>query len=156
MKMEWIILKAKKRPLNFDSADEYLSYKRRLLDEKDEEEQKTNPTFNIYAFYFSYMGENNRRKVAKPINVAAETQYEAEQIFETWAEFHSIKDVSFRKIDEIFWVVRTSDTAKQNINFVYDYNKKEITEIYQDDYLEWYWNHVDTWDIEGDGDYKRG
>lgn len=149
--MELIILKTKKKPLNFDSADEYLSYKRRLLDEKDEEEQKKNPTFNVYSFYFSYLdSETNRRRVAKPINIAAETQYEAEQIFEIWAEFHSIKNVSFRNITEVFWVTRSSDTASQNINFAYDYGKKEITEVYQDDYLEWYWNHVDTWNTEGD------
>ncbi len=141
----------RKRPLNFDSADEYLSYKRRLLDEKDEEEQKINPTFNVYAFYFSYLDtETQRRKTAKPINIAAETQYEAEQIFDIWAEFHDIKNVNFRHITEIFWVTRSGKDTSQNINFAYDYNKKEVTEVYQDDYLEWYWNHVDTWNTEGD------
>ena len=148
--------KTKKVPLNFDSSDEYLSYKRRLLEEKDKEEQKLNPTFNIYSFYFTYMDENNRRRVAKPVNIAAETQYEAEQIFSIWAEFHSIRNVVFKNIVEVFWVVRATDTAKQNINFAYDYKKKEIAEVYQDDYLEWHWNHVDTWDMESDGEYKNG
>lgn len=142
----------KRRPLNFDSADEYLSYKRRLLEEKDKEEEKRNPTFNIFSFYFTYMTDgNSTRRTAKPVNIAAETQYEAEQIFGVWAEFHSIRNVVFKNIVEVFWVVRTTDTAKQNLNFAYDYKKKEITEVYQDDYLEWYWNHVDTWDMESEG-----
>lgn len=144
-------MKTKKRPLNFDSADEYLSYKRRLLDEKDAEEQKRNPTFNIYNFYFSYVVNDKRKKATNPVNIAAETQYEAEQIFELWIEFHNIKNVNISNIDEVFWVLRTADTAKQNINFAYDYSKKEISEIYQDDYLEWYWNHVDTWDMKESG-----
>lgn len=128
----------RKRPLNFSSADEYERWKQRqreIIDEKDNEE---NPSFNLYTFYYTYIECGHRTKNKKHCIIAAETQYEAEQIFDMMAKFFEIDRPKIRNIVEVYWLQKKNNNF---VNFSYNYTTREVAEVYQDDYLEYYWEN---------------
>ena len=45
----------RKNPLNFGSSDEYERWKQRQREILDEQEDKKNPSFTLYTFYYTYV-----------------------------------------------------------------------------------------------------
>lgn len=125
------------KPLHFSSSEEYERWKRTQKRLKEEEEEKENPTFSIYRLYFTHIVKGSR--INGNCAIAANTENECREIFEHWAYFHDIDRPAIRKIIEVFWL----QYKKENyINFSYNHPKREITEVYQGDYLEYYWNSL--------------
>lgn len=127
-----------KKPLNFSSSEEYEKWKRRKKEVKDEIDNINNPHFNMYKFYYTYIQCGHRTKQKEGCVIAAETQYEAEQIFKMVMEYFEVDRPRVRNIEEVYWLHKDNDRF---INFLYDFSTREIKEVYQEDYLEYYWKN---------------
>lgn len=94
----------RKKPLNFGSSDEYERWKQRQRAILDEQEDKKNPSFTLYTFYYTYVECGHRTKNKKKCVIAAQTQYEAEQIFDMMADYFKIDRPQVRNIVEVYWL----------------------------------------------------
>jgi len=128
----------RKKPLNFGSSDEYERWKQRQRAILDEQEDKKNPSFTLYTFYYTYVECGHRIKNKKKCVIAAQTQYEAEQIFNMMADYFKIDRPQVRNIVEVYWLQKKDNIF---VNFSYDYTDREVKEVYQDDYLDYYWEN---------------
>lgn len=133
------------KPINFSSSEEYEKWKRKKDKIQEELEKEKNPQLVIFKFYFYHRIEGAKgRPPMKNCVIAAETKDEAEVVFRYWADFHSIFYFTINKIKPVIWISR----GDWFVNFVYDFEKREITELYVDsgvadpnrNYLLWFWN----------------
>lgn len=127
-----------KKPLNFSSSEEYEKWKRKQKEEKDKLEQEESPSFNLYRFYFTHIV--NRSRIKAVCVIADETEEQAREVFEHWVYFYDFDRPKLTRIVEVFWLQKNGDI---HVNFAYNHKEREIIEVYREDYLEYYWNHLD-------------
>ena len=54
------------------------------------------------------------------------------------AKFFEIDRPKIRNIVEVYWLQKKNNNF---VNFSYNYTTREVAEVYQDDYLEYYWEN---------------
>ena len=54
------------------------------------------------------------------------------------ADYFKIDRPQVRNIVEVYWLQKKDNIF---VNFSYDYTDREVKEVYQDDYLDYYWEN---------------